>query len=43
MNVAGRAFVKGAYTPVFGQETMISARFAILNELAKQIETLMKK
>jgi len=24
-----RAFVKGAYTPVFSRETMISARFAI--------------
>jgi hypothetical protein len=42
MSVAERAFVKDAYTPSVCLETLASARFAILNELAKQVMNELK-
>ena len=43
IHVAGRIFVKGAFTPSVWLETTASVHFAIPTELTKQIETLLKK
>jgi hypothetical protein len=43
MNVAGRVFAKGAFTPSVGLETMTSVRSAIQKDLAKQMMKMLKK
>jgi hypothetical protein len=43
IHVAEKAFVKDAYTPYGSLVMMASARFAILTELAKQIQRKLKK
>jgi hypothetical protein len=43
IHVVGRGYVKGALTPFVSLEIMISVRFAILIEVAKQRKSLFRK
>jgi hypothetical protein len=43
INVVGRVFVEGVYTPSVSLVTRASVRFAILTEITKQLKRWLKK
>jgi hypothetical protein len=43
IHVADRAFAEGAYTPSGSLVSMIIIRFAILNEVTKQMKKMLKR